>query len=121
MRPVAMSITEIVWSSSWVATIDRPSGETNASSGGPDLWPRPRAPGPGNRQRIRPYGSTSSSRRLFSSAISTSPGSADGSDLGARCPGPRAGSSPKALASRDGVPGEGEGGRRTGVLAATLA
>jgi hypothetical protein len=113
-----MSITEIVWSSSWVATIDRPSGETNASSGGPNLWPGPGAPGPGNCQRVRPYGSTSSSRRLFSSAISTPPGSADGSDPAARCPGPRAGSSRKALAGRDGVLGEGAGDRRTGVFAA---
>src|SRR5438046_377072 len=116
-----MAFTGLVWFISWVATIDRPSAETNASSGGPNTWPRPRTLGLGNSQRIRPYGSTSSSRRLSSSAISTSPGSARGSDPGARCPGPRAGSSRKALAGRDGALEEGESDRSTGVLARATA
>lgn len=91
IRPVAMSTTETVSSCSCVTMIARPSGETKASSGRRKPCPPARSPRRGNCQRIRPCGSTSSRRLLFSSAISTSPGSASGSDPGARWPRPLAG------------------------------
>src|SRR5215831_7974478 len=93
-----MLTSETVSYISWVATICCPSGDTNASSGGPNS-PAPGTAGPdGNCQRIRPSGSTSSSRWLSSSAMSTSAGNTPGSDPGASAPGPWAGSSGNALA-----------------------
>ena len=100
MRPAAMSITEIVWSLLG-DEIDWLSGETNASSGGPNTWPRPRTLGPGN-----PSGSAvrvnQSSRRSSSSAISTSRAAPADLTLVPDAPG-RGGSSRKALARRDGA------------------
>jgi hypothetical protein len=94
----ATEITLMTWSSSWVAMMDRPSGEKNASSGWANVWPRARSPGRGNSHLIRPCGSTISSRLLWWSAMSTSAGSTAGSEPGASRPGPAAGASQGAPA-----------------------
>ena len=68
----------------------RAVGVKNASSGTVKVCPGRRSPGRGNSQPIRPAGRRSAAGCSAWSAISTGPGSTDGSEPGARCgPGER--------------------------------
>ena len=68
-----------------------------------NVWPLARSPGEGYCHKILPLGSTINSLELFRSAIMIGPGSADGLEPGARCPG-----WPFTFASSDAIQAWGE-------------
>src|SRR5664279_1390747 len=78
----------MMWVSSLATTTCLLSGLNHATSGALNVWPAARSPARGNCHRFRPLESMMSTRLPFPSAISTGPGSTEGSEPGASQPGP---------------------------------